>query len=279
MSDHPTRPTFDRIALVFDWDGTLAEDSYDAILRHVGQDPERFREEKLDPMVEEEGWEGALARLYLLEELGVTEDDLRVTGEELPLLPGVSDVFDALRDHAKERIEDVDVELYVVSAGILRVIEASPVAGQFENIWACECHFDSSGRVRAAKKIVTHAEKANYLLQIARGLDEVQGNPPDPFKELGEEELHVPIDHMVYVGDGLSDMPAFALMAERGGIALALNKGGGEWKMNGEAQGLYKVDNILEPDYSEGSDLRKALCHAVDNVISRIAIRRLRTDS
>ncbi|MAQ16343.1 MAG: hypothetical protein CMN30_16330 [Sandaracinus sp.] len=277
MSDSSTRPTFDRIALVFDWDGTLAADSYDAILRHKGEDPERFRAERLEPLVEDEGWEGALARLFLLEELGVTEDDLRGCGEDLELLPGVDTVFDALRDHVAERIEGVDLELYIVSAGLMRIIEASPASAQFDKIWACECHFDDEGRVRAAKKIVTHAEKANYLLQIARGLDEVQGNPPDPFADFDEERLHVPIDHMVYVGDGLSDLPAFALMAERGGIALALNKDDGDWSMSEDAEGLYKVDNILRPDYSEGSDLRTALCHAVDNVVSRIAIRRLRT--
>lgn len=278
MSDSPTRPTHERIALVFDWDGTLAHDSYDAILAHLGEDPERFRQERLEPLMED-GWEGTLARLHLLAELGATREDLETAGEALELMPGVDEVFDALAERLTGHVEGVELELYVVSAGILSMIEASPLAKAFAKVWACECHFDDEGRVRAPRKIVTHAEKANYLLQIARGESEVHGNPPDPYEDPDPEELHVPIDHMVYVGDGLSDLPAFALMAEHGGVALALNKGGGDWKMDADAEGLYRVDNVLTPDYSEGSDLRRALELAVDSIASRIAIRRLPTAS
>jgi len=269
----PTRPTFERLAFVFDYDGTLAGDSYDAILRQMGEDPATFRKERLEPLVEE-GWEGSLARLFLLQELRVTEDDLREAGRALELMPGVEEIFDAIRERARDRIEDVEVEFYVVSAGIRTILEESPITDELKRLWACELTFDDDGVVTASRKVVTHEEKANYLLQIARGLDEVQGNPPDPYQPIGEEELHVPIDHMVYVGDGKSDMPAFALIADRHGIALALNKEG-EWDEEDDSDALHRVDAILEPDYREGQPLHEALLLATDAITARIAIRGL----
>jgi len=73
--------------------------------------------------VVDEGWEGSLARLYLLQELRVTEDDLRAAGEALELKPGVEGSFDAIRERARRRNDAVDAEFYVVSAGNRTVLE------------------------------------------------------------------------------------------------------------------------------------------------------------
>jgi len=128
--------------------------------------------------------------------------------------------------------------------------------------------------VQASRKVVTHEEKVNYLLQIARGLDEVQGNPPDPYQPIGEDELHLPINHMVYAGNGKSDMPAFALIADRHGIALAVNEEGTRDTAD-DSDTLHRVDAIVEPDDREGKLLREALLLAVDAITARMAIRRL----
>ena len=45
-----TRHLHNRIAVVFDFDQTLADDSLDALLRGLGHEPEAFRREQVQPL-------------------------------------------------------------------------------------------------------------------------------------------------------------------------------------------------------------------------------------
>ena len=92
-------------------------------------------------------------------------------------------------------------------------------------MWGSEFHFDDQGEIAFAKQVITHPEKVHYLLALSKGTG-MRGpdEPADAWRPVPDQELHVPLDQMIYVGDGVSDMPAFALLNEQGGIALAVFK-------------------------------------------------------
>ena len=284
---HATRPLAPRIAVVFDFDDTLAHDSFDLLLEQVGLDPARIRRERLDPLVDD-GWEGAMARIHLLSELDrsgeaqVTREALARAGREAKLLPDARAMFDRVRRAAHEADdgsagEDLEVEFYVLSAGLGEVVAASPLASELAAFWACRCHFDEAGRVRGAKKVITHSEKAHYLQMLSRGFTEVRGNPPDPYLDVAEDDLYVPLSQVVYVGDGASDMAAFALIKQHGGIALGVyeSEEAADWDSLEKVRRSRRVDNLARADYRQGSELMRSLELAAASVARRVALRRL----
>ena len=65
MSDQTTQTIVNRVAFVFDFDKTLAEDSFPALLRHCHVEPRDFEATYVEPLVDT-GWEKMLARTYAL---------------------------------------------------------------------------------------------------------------------------------------------------------------------------------------------------------------------
>jgi hypothetical protein len=82
-----------------------------------------------------------------------------------------------------------------------------------------------------------------------------------------DDSKRVPFHNMVYVGDGLSDVPCMKMMRAYGGQAIAVyqraNRPGVEDLL---AKG--RVDFIFPADYSEGT----ALDETMKNIIRKIAI-------
>lgn len=49
-----------RVALIFDFDGTLAPNTIDFFLEHHGIDPEKYKKEQVQPLLKK-GWDSQLA--------------------------------------------------------------------------------------------------------------------------------------------------------------------------------------------------------------------------
>ena len=60
-----TRAFHNRIALIFDFDETLAPSTFPVLLNHLGIDDNRFEQERIAPLVAE-GWEDILAKGHCL---------------------------------------------------------------------------------------------------------------------------------------------------------------------------------------------------------------------
>jgi hypothetical protein len=130
----------------------------------------------------------------------------------------------------------------------------------------------------ATRAVVTFHEKVRYLLQLAKGLGPHGPNGPDDvFREVPDAKLHVPLSQVVYVGDGKSDMPAFALMQEHGGIALGVVDADRvhDWDGYSSERGERRVQNLAPADYSEGSELLRSLELAVESMAKLAALRKL----
>lgn len=277
-----TQPLFERLALVFDFDGTLAEDSFDALLKHCGFDPEAFSRKHVEPLVEN-GWEKVLARLYSLieaskrEEVTLDKSVLADVGRTVRLFDGVTEMFERVREAARAVVPEVKVEFYLLSSGFADVFRAAPIVDEFKTTWGCEIHFSEDGTPAFFKKIVTHAEKPRYLLQLSKGLHEVGGNPAEAYQEVHESELYIPLSQIIYVGDGSSDIPVFDLLNSRRGLALGIFKGesAAEWDGLEDMQHDRRVQNLAPPGYSEDSELMRSLILATEMICKQIALRQL----
>lgn len=278
----------DRIALVFDFDDTLGQDCTDAVLEHLGLDADAFRDEHIGPL--EDDWDSTLARVWGIFEASrltgtpLTRGCLEEIGRKLTLFDGVTEMFDRLREIADEIVPGVEVEFYVVSGGFAEMLEETPIADEVASLVACQFHFDGpeddkDAVARFPRRIVTNSEKVHYLLAISKGIDLEGGDSPvDAYRPVERDDLHVPFEQMIYVGDGASDLPAFGMVQERGGIAIGVLEPGADpddWDYADRIWDARAVENLAEADYTEGAELMRSLELAVRSICHLICLRQL----
>ena len=274
-----------RIAVVFDLDDTLAPDTYGSVVqRCCGVDPEAFERQHVQKL-RRKGWNETLAKFFcLIDESerrggGITKEHLVEVGRGIALFEGVPEMFDHLRRVVEDCHSEVELEFYLLSGGLLDVAQALPIADRFEKIWACEFHYGERGELKFIKRIITFPEKVRYLLALSKGMDEQDpdGRPADVYRPVPEEKLYVPLDQVVYVGDGASDMPAFELMNDQHGVAIGVykQKSRSDWPGYKEVRDGTRVQNLAHVDFRDGSELMQSLTLAVEQICKRIALRKL----
>lgn len=279
-----TRGFVNRIAICFDFDRTLSEGAFEKLLERLGvEDSQRWRAEQLQPMMDR-GWDEILAKGALIADLAeqrgetITRDMVQEVGRSLKPFPGVPEILPALRRLGAEVSGGADVRLYVVSSGFVDIICESPIAKLLDDILGSSMHFGEDGRLQAIKRTLIHSEKARYLLALAKGLDLAGANEPqDVHRDKPIEEWHVPLDQMVYVGDGGSDLDAFNLLHDNGGVPIAVNASehGEPWQAKEHMFEAAQVENLAPPDFREGEEMHRTLTLAVEIVAKKVALRRM----
>lgn len=272
-----THPYIPRVTFIFDFDSTLASDTIDAMCR-VWDMPREEWEERYNAHMGD-NWDGILKRSHALIECGqqrgepLTREFFGKAAREIEIFAGVEQLPARLSEAARSILPEIEVELVVLSSGYIEMIERTIVEDLFDKTWAGSFHFDGEEHARGLKRIIGHPEKARYIEAYAKGLDLDHANEPrvdDP--DFAEHDMHVPFDQLIYVGDGLSDLEAFAFVANRGGIAIAIDESS-KFDHSGQQTSDERVDNLAVPDYSEGSELLQCLRHAATSAAARAAIR------
>ncbi len=259
-----------RVVFAYDFDETLAPNTTNALLSHVGCDPEAFREQHVAPLVED-GWEERLAEARALSMLSrtldepITESTFADVAAELELYPGVESSFDRLTNAVAETDPDLAVEFHLITAGFVNVPAATSIADRFTSIIGGHWAFDEDGAIVQPKNTVGHYAKVRHLLAIAKGLDSIRSDRDhDVDRRIPEEEWHVPFEQMIFVGDGDSDLPAFDLMQSRSGTAIAVYQAGNpdDWESRADMRDGRQVACLAESDFTDGSALMTALVAA-----------------
>lgn len=275
-----------RIVVLFDFDLTLAPDSFSTLLRHCGiEDPDSWRERHVEPLVND-GWETILARIYSLVRYSksgsgpgrITVELVREAGRSITPFEGVPEMFNTLRRLGSNTVPGLEMEFHLLTSGFVDLHRAVSFAEQFKSISGTEFHFDENGLLDFPKRVVTHPEKARYMLALSKGMDTQGANgPADVYRDVPDQQMHIPLDQMIYVGDGGSDMAAFGLLHAHGGIALAVYKAerAQDWRGQAEIRPDRRVQNLAPPDFRPGSELMDSLSLAVESQAKRIALRRL----
>ncbi len=212
------------IAMVFDFDDTLTNDSTSALLAKHGFDAPSFWKNDHDRLVKD-GWDSTCAWLHLF--LRFMEDGklpkfttplLMEFGKTLDPYSGLEDFFDDLHQLAKEEstaTETFHVEFYIISGGLQDVIEGFRLRHKFNAVWGSQLASDDpKGPLKYVKRALTFTEKTKYLFEINKGLDQKEAtkNPYLVNRKIDAMERRVPFENMIYVGDGLSDIPCFSLI-------------------------------------------------------------------
>jgi len=272
----------ERIAVVFDFDDTLGPDSTTGFLKYAGlKDIDGFWKEVGSMMAGD--WDPVPAYLNHMVTASqdgridpITQHALADWGKVLPLFDGVADIFAHLKQVVKDANPRVTLEFYLISSGIGDVLRNTPIANEFTDIWASEFYYDEQGHAVTPRKIISFTDKTRYIFQIQKGVigKESRGKPFAVNRKVSPDQIRIPINQMVFVGDGYTDIPCFSLVKQQGGIPIAVydhdhtEKWGNAFQFVADG----RVSNLHSANYQQGSDLTNFLSMAVRSLAERIAV-------
>jgi phosphoserine phosphatase len=278
------------IAVIFDFDDTLLPDSTSALLERHGIDPSDFWPNRAKSLVDA-GYDPPLAYLrLLLDEVGegrrlglLSNTALQNFGRSLDdrWFPGLPDLFDDLRG-AVAQYRDVSIEFYIISGGLQAVIEGSShVSQHFSGIYGCQLDEDpATGAVRHIKRCVTFTEKTRFIFEINKGISTKESATQPHLVNLmvPKETRRIPLENMIYVGDGLTDVPCFSLIDNAGGMALGVFQPGKESAKQAFQQLVVprRVRTMHSPNYSADADLGAILRLAVSALAAKLDLNSAR---
>lgn len=246
------------LALIYDFDSTLAVTDMQAFkfIPSMGMSTEEFWE-KTNEEFHSKDMDRVLCYLYMMvriakeKNIPLTREFLNSCGDNIEYFNGVTDWFDRINEMGKNY--GVQIEHYVISCGNLEIIEKCSIAKYFKNMFACEFIYDDDGVAIWPKTAINYTGKTQYIYRINKGLTEDNSD-----QEINEKTHHkrIPMDNMIYIGDGLTDVPAMITVKESGGTSIAVYKKGKRDKVNSYYEDN-RVNYICEADYSKGSNLEK----------------------
>jgi len=251
------------VAMMYDFDNTLCTRDMQeyAFIPKLGMTSAAFWKE-VNRLTDEQEMDNVLAYMFKMVEkaqeknIPVTCDTFREMGEKIEFFDGVRDWFDRIRGYG-EKI-GVRTEHYIVSSGIREIIQGTEIARYFKKIYACEFMYDRNGSIQWPKFAVNYTAKTQFLFRINKGVLTIDSKSTEKLNQFTpENERRVPFRNMIYIGDGLTDVPCMKLVKANGGQSIAVydQETGRE-----AAEALKKADRVnfvAAADYSPGSDIEK----------------------
>ena len=282
-------PNSQIIAVIFDFDDTLVPDSTTGLLKKYGVDTDSFWSRDVKKLVSS-GYDQSLAYLKLMmdkigegKDLGLlTRSDLIKFGASLDstFYPGIPRLFADLKKIV-DKYQDIQIEFYVISGGIQDIIEGSKIAkDNFQGIYASRLCGDSEGGVlRNIMRCITFTEKTRYVYEINKGFrpEQTLKNPNLVNQAVEQTERRIPFKNMIYIGDGLTDIPCFSLIDHFGGLTFGVFNPEDENSAKKVVRDFlqpHRVKSINAPKYGPKDDLGALLRTAVASRCTRIQLDR-----
>ncbi len=272
------------IAIVYDYDQTLSPNYMqdEVLFPNFGIDAKKFWL-RCHELVRDQGFDSELAYMKaLLDYLDIdrpTNARLRELGAGLQFFPGLPDMFEEFKAGlltAQHEAHGIKVEHYIISSGLKALIDGSRISPYLRATFGCEFAEDREGRITFPRRVISHTQKTQFLFRINKGLLDYSEDVND---HMPADLRPVPFEHMIYVGDGPTDVPCFTVVRQHGGHAIAvynpLDPARSSFKKCYQlSTHADRVRHIAPADYRRGSHLRLLLEQMVADVADRIINRR-----
>ncbi len=216
-----------KTAILYDFDKTLCTkdmQEYSLIPSLGYKEPTLFWKE-VGKLSRQSQMDGVSAYLYWLvrkyEEQGrpLRREDFADVGRSIEFYRGVDTWFRRINEYGASL--GLEIEHYVISSGMAEIIEASGIADEFRRIYACRYYYDENGTARWPAQIINYTTKTQYIFRINKQvLDESDDESLNAW--VPQEQRPIPFNRMVYIADGLTDVPCMKLVKEYGGKSIVV---------------------------------------------------------
>lgn len=272
------RPT---VALIYDFDGTLSPGNMQefGFIQAIGKDKSEFWA-KNKQLSEDNDANGILTYMYLMiraaknNGISLRRESFKKFGENVELFDGVKEWFALVNGYG--RSIGLDVKHYINSSGLKEMIEGTPIAKEFENIYACSFLYDVDGIAYWPAVAIDYTAKTQFLFKINKGIKEVSDNKKIN-QYIPEKERPIPFERMIYFGDGDTDIPCMKMIKEHGGHSIAVYANGNSAKKATALQLIKdnRVNFVCPADYRVGKEINMVVKRILDKIKADYEFQRL----
>lgn len=259
-----------KIALMYDFDHTLCDKDMQeySFIPSVGMSSEEFWSEA-NKIATKNNMDKILAYMFLMirsakkNDIAITEESFRNLGKDVVLLKGVKTWFKRINDFGLEH--GAKIEHYIISSGLAEIIKGTPIAKEFKKIYACEFHYNNSGNADWPQQVVNYTTKTQFIFRISKGVLDTMDD-----KKLNSRSTdamrEIPYRNMIYIGDGLTDVPCMTVIRDRGGETIGIYHHGKKETAN-QLLVEKRVNYICKANYSKDSELESIVKKIIHKMV------------
>jgi hypothetical protein len=225
------------IALLYDFDRTLCTTDMQnySFIPSLNIKPEDFWAQT-NAFSHQYEMEGLLSYMYLMIQkakekgLPINREAFVQLGKDIRFYPGVETWFPRINAYGDSK--GVEIQHYVISSGNKEIIEGSSIYRYFKKVFACEFLYINDNAV---------------------------------WPKNVDDERTVPFRNMIYIADGLTDVPCMKLVREKGGASIAVY-GRGKKPTAKQLFADGRVDFYTKADYTENSEFDIIIRKLIDKM-------------
>ncbi len=193
----------------------------------------------------------------------IRKQDFEILGKDVKFYPGVLSWFDRINQIGSEL--GLEVEHYIISSGMKEIIDGTAISDKFKKVYACRYYYDENGVAKWPALVINYTTKTQYIFRVNKQiLDEFEDNKLNEYTS--QEDRPIPFNRMIYVGDGITDVPCMKLVKEYNGKSIAVYRREKE-ELARELVNRERANFMCEADYSENGPMEKL----VKNILSFMA--------
>ena len=269
------------VALIYDFDGTLSPGNMQefGFIQAIGKSPAEFWGMS-DEIAAGQDASNILSYMKLMFDearkagISLKRSKFKSFGKRIELFEGVKEWFGLVNEYGKEH--GVIVEHYINSSGLAEMIEGSPIAKEFKRIFACSFLYDEKGNAVWPGVAVDYTAKTQFIFKINKGILSIRDNKLVNESQL-EENKRIPFPHMIYFGDGETDVPCMKIVKMFGGNSIAVYNPlvPGKHETAKKLLKQKRVNFITPASYTRESRTYKVVCSIIDKITAEHELQRL----
>lgn len=258
-----------KIGILYDFDKTLCTTDMQeySFIKNLGMDSGEFWGEAAK-LTKKHELEKILSYMFVMireckkRGIPLTEEYLKKCGENVVLFKGVSTWFDRINEFGEQM--GVEIEHYIISSGTYEIIQGTPIAKYFKRIYACRYMYDENGEAIWPALAINYTLKTQYIYRISKGI--LDATDDYNLNRVQDESLRrIPYRNLIYIGDGMTDIPCMKMVKERGGKSIALYAAGKSETVKPLVDDE-RINYVCVADYSKDSTLEKIVKLMIENM-------------
>ncbi|MBE6217040.1 MAG: haloacid dehalogenase-like hydrolase [Bacteroidales bacterium] len=260
------------VALIYDFDGTLSPGNMQefGFIQAIGKSPKEFWQESDNIAVGQDA-SNILSYMKLMFDearkagIKLRREDFKRFGASVELFEGVTEWFGLINSYGNQK--GVRIEHYINSSGLAEMIEGTAIAKEFKRIFACTFIYNDNGEAEWPGVAVDYTAKTQFIFKINKGILSIRDNKKVN-ESKDEDKKRVPFPHMIYFGDGETDVPCMKIVKMFGGNSIAVYNPEIKKKVNVAKKLLRqkRVNFITPATYTKESRTYQVVCAIIDKI-------------
>lgn len=269
------------VALIYDFDGTLSPGNMQefGFIQAVGKTAREFWTDSDNIAIGQDA-SNVLAYMKLMFDearakgIKLSRDKFQEYGKDIQLYEGVREWFGLV--NAYGAAHGLQVEHYINSSGLKEFVEGCPISKEFKHVFAGSFLYDDKGDAVWPGLAVDYTAKTQFLFKISKGIfssrDNIQVND-----SMAEDKKRVPFSHMIYFGDGDTDVPCMKIVGMFGGHSIAVynpdnaKKKATALKLKRQGRVAFATPAVYTPQ----SSIFKVVCAILDKIKADYELQQL----